>query len=112
MATIIYKAFNSSLLSLRLFSVDITHDTQFATVLCCLWLTSYFQGQMIKLCKFPSELNITVIVNRTTAVHAQLEMEYMILKLTKQSCTPLIYTNKAFLIDTAQVFVSQEGFMQ
>ncbi len=58
-------------------------------------------------------MNTTINVNRITAVHTQLETEYMIFKLTKQSCTPLLlYTNKAFLIDTAQVFVSQEGFMQ
>lgn len=32
-------------------------------------------------------------------MHAQMEMEYMIFKLTKESCTPLRYTNKAFLIE-------------
>lgn len=59
-------------------------------------------------------MNTTINVNRIATVHAQLETEYMIFKLTRQSCTPLLllYTNKAFLIDTAQVFVSQEGFMQ
>lgn len=68
---------------------------------------------MNNLCKFSSELNTTIKVNIITTVYAQLEMEYMIFKLTKQSCTPLIlYTNKVFLIDTAQVFFSQEGFMQ
>ena len=65
------------------------------------------------ICKFPSVVYTIIKANGITTVHAQLEMENVILKLTKQSCTPLIlYTNKAFLIDTAQVFVSQEGFMQ
>lgn len=72
-----------------------------------------FDGQMISLYKYFCEFNTIIKVKRITTVQAQLEMECMVFKLTKQSCTPLVlYTNKAFLIDTAQVFVCQESFMQ